>query len=172
MKRIAIIGCAGSGKTMLALRLGKLLNLTVYHLDQYYWKPNWQKVDFDRFLRMHDELCDKPEWIIEGIHSRALPYRLERADAIIFLDIPRYKCLWNVIKRTIQYYGTVRPTSPAGCPERFSIAYLKFLHWIWNFEKRTKKVVLDWLEYYKNDKAIFHVKSFDEIDRVLTELTK
>ena len=43
--KIAIIGNAGSGKSTLGFELHKKLDLPLYHLDQYYWKPNWQRVD-------------------------------------------------------------------------------------------------------------------------------
>ena len=49
-KKIAIIGCAGSGKTTLAFLLQKL-NLPIYHLDQYYWKPNWERSGARRISR-------------------------------------------------------------------------------------------------------------------------
>ncbi|TOH24481.1 AAA family ATPase, partial [Vibrio parahaemolyticus] len=39
MKRIAVIGSGGSGKSTFSALLGKKLNLPVHHLDQLYWKP-------------------------------------------------------------------------------------------------------------------------------------
>ncbi len=36
-RRIAVIGCGGSGKTHLARRLGALLNVPVIHLDAVYY---------------------------------------------------------------------------------------------------------------------------------------
>lgn len=37
MKRIAIIGCGGSGKSYLARQLGAALELPVTHLDALYY---------------------------------------------------------------------------------------------------------------------------------------
>lgn len=65
-KKIAIIGCAGSGKTTLAFKLKKKLNLPLYHLDQYYWKPGWGRCDFEIFRKTYDLLCEQDAWIIEG----------------------------------------------------------------------------------------------------------
>ena len=39
--KIAIIGNAGSGKSTLGLQLHKKLGLSLYHFDQYFWKPGW-----------------------------------------------------------------------------------------------------------------------------------
>jgi adenylate kinase family enzyme len=43
MQRIAIIGCGcgGAGKSTLAVAMGSLLALPVYHLDRLFWKPGW-----------------------------------------------------------------------------------------------------------------------------------
>ncbi len=88
-KRIAIVDCAGSGKITLALKLKKELNLPLYHLDEYYWLPGWQRVDFDLFSEAHDKLCDTDTWIIEGSYVRTFFYRALKADLIIYLDVPR-----------------------------------------------------------------------------------
>ena len=42
MKRIAIIGAGGAGKTRLACVLGQALDHPVVHLDAYYYCPGWQ----------------------------------------------------------------------------------------------------------------------------------
>src|SRR3989338_7021185 len=57
VKKIAVIGCSGSGKTYLSFTLQEKLQLPLIHLDQYAWKPNWEKVDADLFANIHHELC-------------------------------------------------------------------------------------------------------------------
>ena len=123
-KRIAIIGNAGSGKSVLALKLHTLLKLPLYHLDQYYWKPGWERRDAEEYRKMHDDLCDKEEWIIDGVNRKVLAYRFEKADTIIFLDLPRYVCIWRIFKRTFQYFGKETPTGAHGCAERFDARIL------------------------------------------------
>lgn len=68
--KIAIIGNAGSGKSTLALSLHKTLHIPLFHLDQYFWKPGWIEPDRAEFEKIHNALCDKPEWIIEGMAIR------------------------------------------------------------------------------------------------------
>ena len=45
MRRIIVVGCQGSGKTSLALKLGRKLSLPVVHLDVLYWRPGWKESD-------------------------------------------------------------------------------------------------------------------------------
>jgi adenylate kinase family enzyme len=171
-KRIAIIGCAGSGKTTLALKLKEKLSLPLHHLDQYYWKPNWERVDFEAFSKAHDNLCDQNEWIIEGPYLRTLYYRVTCADTIIFLDLPRRTCMWSIIRRSITNYRKVLPGSTANCKQRlFSFKYLEFLHWVWNFNKRYHKSIMQVLSEFAPDKQIYILNSFDEIDTICLNLT-
>ena len=41
MRRIAIIGAGGAGKSTLARQLGEVLGIEVIHLDALFWKPGW-----------------------------------------------------------------------------------------------------------------------------------
>ena len=54
IKRIAIIGNAGSGKSTLTQKLHTITNLPVYYLDQYFWKPGWVRTDPDEYKKIHD----------------------------------------------------------------------------------------------------------------------
>ena len=58
MKRIAVIGSGGSGKSTFSALLGTELNLPVHHLDQLYWKPNWVKTPKDDWLKIQNSLCE------------------------------------------------------------------------------------------------------------------
>lgn len=164
IKRIAIIGNAGSGKSVLAQRLAAILNLPVYHLDQYFWKPHWTHPNLDEYKTIHDELCDRGEWIIDGMNLRVLEYRAQRADMIIFLDIPRYICLWRIFKRTFKYYGKETPSSAPGCPEGFNRKFIHFLKWVWDFKKRYPEKIKELLTSYVSTKEIYILRSSKDVD--------
>jgi len=82
-KKIAIVGNAGSGKSTLSQKLHRILNIPVFHLDKYFWKPNWAHPDPDEYKIIHDNLCESGEWIIDGNNLRLLEYRIQRADIVI-----------------------------------------------------------------------------------------
>ncbi len=163
-KKIAIIGCAGSGKTTLAFHLQEKLKLPLYHLDQYYWKPGWQRAEFEEFSKIHADLCEQDEWIMEGSYYRLFYWRACHADVIIFLDVPRYKCIWYVIKRSILNFGKIIPGSPKECKQQlFSFKYLEFLHWVWTFNKCYREAIIRELDTFKDEKQVYILKSFREI---------
>ncbi len=142
-KKIAIIGNCGSGKTSLAFQLQEKLKLPLYHLDQYAWRPHWERVDFEQFSEAHSELCKKEEWILEGLYTNLLYQRISHADVVIFLDMPRFFCVWNVLKRAVLNFGKVIPGNPENCKQRiFSFKFLDFLKWVWNFNKRHRQAIL------------------------------
>ena len=101
MKRIMIIGCPGSGKSTLSKQLAMKLKLPLVHLDQIYWKSNWQPISDELFdeLLLHE--VQKDEWIIDGNYSRTISMRLEACDTIIYLEYHTMTCLFGVIKRVI-----------------------------------------------------------------------
>lgn len=169
-QRIAIIGNAGSGKSTLALKLHKLLGLPLYHLDQYFWKPGWIEPDLEEFAKIHKELCDRDSWIIEGMAIRFADYRLQRADIIIFLDVPTYLCLYRILKRAIFHFGREYFSSAKGCPERGPS--LKFLKFIWNFNRERKPVVKELLKKYRNGKKIFVVKREEDFKMIFQNFSK
>lgn len=159
-----IIGCAGSGKTTLAFKLQEKLNLPLIHLDQHYWKPNWQRSNLDDFSQVHDKLCWQDAWIMEGSYMKLVGRRAAHADVIIFLDMPRYLCLWRVIKRSVCNFGKVIPGNPQDCPQQLlSLEYVKFLKWIWNFNRRYNSMIMDVLKISKDNQNVYILRSSKDI---------
>ena len=136
MERILIIGCGGAGKSTLARQLGKRTGLPVVHLDQLFWHPGWVESTKDEIDAKIMEELGKPRWIMDGNYNRTLPIRLEKCDAVIYLDFSRVACMFGVLKRILTTYGTVRPDMAEGCPERFDLDFLK---WVWNFNKSKRE---------------------------------
>ena len=133
MRRIAIIGPGGAGKTTLARELGRLLGLEVIHLARLVWQPGWVEPDPERWAALNAELVARDAWVIDGNYGRTMRKRLERADTIVFLDTHPLRACARVLRRWLRYRGRSRPDLPEGCPERFD---LPFLRWIWTYRRR------------------------------------
>jgi len=99
MKRIAVVGSSGAGKSTLASQLAQRLNLPLYHLDAFYWKPGWTETPKQEWEAVHAELIARAAWVIDGNYGGTMDGRLAAADAIIFMNYPRMLCLWRPISR-------------------------------------------------------------------------
>lgn len=158
--KIVVIGSCGSGKTTLAKQLHKDTQLPLYLLDDYYWKPGFKESEKIEFKKIHNDLCDKPEWIIEGMFTGNLEYRIQKADAIIFLDIPAYKCVYRIFKRAfLNMVSGVERSHMFGC-----------LKYTWKFESKKRTIVDQLLTKYKDSKKIFIVKHSVDLNFVLKTL--
>jgi adenylate kinase family enzyme len=127
MERVLIIGPCGSGKSTLARELAPRLGLPLVHMDQLYWKPGWVETSDEVMQAKIEALSQEPRWIIDGNYGGTLRPRLERADAVIYLDYPIRLCLWRLIKRIWTTRGQVRADMAEGCPEQFDFSFLIYV---------------------------------------------
>lgn len=167
MKRLLILGSSGSGKSTLSKKLGQFYHLPVIHLDAYYWKPGWVQPADEEWAVIAGELAAGDEWIIDGNYSGTIDLRIDRADTIIFLDMPTLLCLYRVLKRRLKYHGKTRPDMNEECPEKIDWAFLK---WVWNFKHRSRMKLLNRLEAVKEDKEIIILKGRSEVKKYLKNL--
>ena len=166
MERILIIGCAGAGKSTLAMALGQKTGLPVVHLDKLFWKKGWVESTREELDEKIMRETAKDRWIMDGNYTRTLPMRLQRCDGVLFLDFPRWLCLCSVLKRVICNYGKVRPDMPEGCPERLD---WEFLVWIWNFNKHNRARILRALENAPDVKLIL-LKNRKEVRKYMKQI--
>jgi adenylate kinase family enzyme len=125
--RIHITGNAGAGKTTLALELGRRLRIPVTHLDQVVWRPGWKTAPSAEREEALQHLSEPASWLIEGVSGLVR----EKADLVVYLDVPRHICLWRCMRRNWRFLFHSRPELPKGCPEIVIVPQL--LRIIWRF---------------------------------------
>lgn len=133
MRRIAVVGSGGAGKSTFARSLGERLGLPVIHLDRHYWKPAWVETPTAEWVALQQELYAADAWIADGNYGGTIDLRLERVDAVIILALPRALCLRRVLRRTWRDYG--RDIQAPGCRERIGP---RFYLWIWRFPRQSR----------------------------------
>jgi adenylate kinase family enzyme len=127
VKRVLIVGSPGAGKSTLAAALAKRTGLPLYHLDQLYWQPGWVEPDRGEWRATLDGVLARSCWIIDGNYGGSLSARLKRADTVIDLNLPAWRCLARAIGRVRAHRGQVRPDMAPGCPERHSWEFLLYI---------------------------------------------
>jgi adenylate kinase family enzyme len=116
-------------------------------LDAHYWQPGWETLPREVWHWEHDRLLKPERWVIDGNYVSTLDNRLARADTVIFLDFPRWRCLLGIAKRTSLWWGRTRPEMAPGCPERIDIHFLRY---VWNFRNNHYRQIVDLLEHHPN----------------------
>ncbi len=169
MQRICIIGSPGSGKSTLAKQLGEILNIEAIHMDTLFWKPNWTASSMDELAVAQAVQIEKDRWVIDGNYSHVWHDRLERADTIIFLDIPRRICFYRVLKRFWQNRNHIRSDIGRGCPEKIDFHFLQF---VWTYPKKRKWKAIKVTESYIGKKQVIILRSRAEITEFIQNTTK
>jgi adenylate kinase family enzyme len=102
MPRIVILGCAGSGKTTLARRLGNRTGAPVICLDAM-WQPHWAENDVPAFRELLKKAHATDNWISDGNFALAtFDIRLPRATLVIWLEGSKSSCIWRAITRVFK----------------------------------------------------------------------
>lgn len=167
MRRVAIIGTSGSGKSVLARRLGELLGLEVIHLDRYFWQPGWVEPPRDRWRETVAALAARERWVMDGNFSSTVDLRLPVADTIIFMDFPRWRSLWGIAVRWLRFRGRTRPDLAPGCFEQLDWT---FLRWVWRFPKTHRPLVLAKLDQYADGRTVLVLRSPADMHSLLAAL--
>ena len=168
-RRILVIGPGGAGKSTFSRQLGEITGLPVVHLDRYFWTPGWNARPRNEWNVLVAELTAEEEWIMDGNYGNSLAKRLERCDAVVFLDLSRLTCLWSVVKRRVAGARRARPDMAEQCPERLSA---EFVRWIWRYPKASRPSILAALERAACRASVVTVTSRAEAARLLDALQR
>ena len=169
MERVVILGPGGAGKSELARAIASRTGLPVVHLDRLFWRPGWTPAPREEALRDLDAAVAGERWILDGnfLEFDGRDARFERADTVIFLDLPRATCFRRVLTRLARDRRRSRPDLPEGCREGFD---LELLRWIWRYPHTDRPRVLDLLAGLDRRVDVRRLRSRAAVRRYLESL--
>ncbi|MGI8492602.1 MAG: adenylate kinase [Acidimicrobiales bacterium] len=104
MRRVSVVGNAGSGKTHLAERIAAILAIPHVELDAIHHLAGWEAIDPDTFRAKVSQITSMDGWVIDGNYRSVVvdgPV-WQRADTVVWLDLPRRTVMRQVVARTVR----------------------------------------------------------------------
>ncbi len=99
-RRVLVAGTSGSGKSTLAGRIGAVTGAPYTEIDALYHGPNW--TPRDSFVADVAALAAQQTWVTEWQYGTVRQLLLNRADLLVWLDLPRAVVMGRVVRRTVQ----------------------------------------------------------------------
>ena len=154
VNRIAIVGPVASGKTTFSARLGTRLGLPVFDLDDYYWRQLPQPTE-EEWIQKHSELISGDRWIISGDYHAVASARFQAADAVVWLDLPRSRCLYRATLRNLK--GNPAPLCDSW-------------RWIWRYANHGRLDTATALTSPDLTCSIYHFRSSNDVNSFLSQI--
>ena len=165
MKRVIVIDCSGSGKSVFSRSFANLTKLPLYHLDTIWWKEDGSHIERSEFDARLCEILARDEWIIDGNYSRTMEQRIVACDTVVFFDLPTDDCIDGIRARK----GKARDDMPwKNAPEDDDAEFVSFIR---NYNETHRPQVMSLLDQYSN-KNILIFKSREESEAYLINLTE
>lgn len=106
LRRIVVVGTSGSGKTTLAKQLSSTLGIEHIELDAINWKANWVQASHDEFVERATEATSGDEWVVDGNYGAVRDPLWQRADLVLWIDLPISLILRQLASRAFRRYVT------------------------------------------------------------------
>ena len=163
MKKIAVFGKPGSGKSTLSKNLSSATDIPLHQLDSMLYKKNGDLVDRKTYDKEHEKILSSDSWIIDGFDLiEPFNKRLDAADTLVYIDLPYFVSYYLVTKRFLK--GLL--VKPEGWPDGCSILkgtlqsykVLKLCPKFWNDNFLQK------LEDISTNKSLYVIRSITELN--------
>jgi adenylate kinase family enzyme len=97
-----MVGISGSGKTTLGRRLAGFLGVPFIELDSIFHLPEWRDLPREEFRSRVAEVVAGDGWVVDGNYSAVRDLVWERADTVVWINLPRPVVMRRVVARTIR----------------------------------------------------------------------
>jgi len=171
MKKIAIFGNAGGGKSTLARRLAEATGLPLHPIDKIKFRPGGEEIPHDDYLSIHSDLLKQGEWIIDGFGCVPSAWeRFSAADTLVYIDLPLLTHATWVTKRLLKgLFAT-----PEGWPENSPIlkSSLNSYRVLWLCHRKLTPAYRQLVTDSRAAKQVYHLKSAADITGFLQDIRR
>jgi adenylate kinase family enzyme len=167
IKKIAIIGNAAGGKTLLSRRLASIYNLPLSHIDSIQFLPGLKIRPYQESIDIIRNIMLDDKWIIDGYGPLdILQLRIDSSDKIIFIDLPLWRHYWWFLKRQIKIFFKKRQELPEDCNELSLAHTLKVINNIWKVHYQMRPEMIKILSDDKVNFKVIHITSLSTWNKV------
>jgi adenylate kinase family enzyme len=166
MKKVAVFGNAGGGKSTLSKKLSEITGSPLHILDKIQYQIGGAAVPLEEYKRIHEQIIATEHWIIDGFGCmETLWLRLDAADSLVFVDLPLYLHFWWVTKRMLT--GGFNP--PVGWPENSPIWKSSMTSYgvLWLCYEYLTPKYREYIEKARSTKNVYHLRSPKQIEEFL-----
>lgn len=175
MKKVAVFGNAGGGKSTLSRRLAELTDLPLIALDLIKYKPGGGEISDSEYKNAHNKILQQDCWIVDGFGSLDTVWsRLEVADTLVYIDLPVVQHYLWITKRFLK--GFWQP--PEGWPKNSPLLQgtINSYYTVWLCHTKLTPKYRQYVNKAKEKKRVFHLQSTKDLDEfcqsIELELTK
>ncbi len=169
MKKVAVFGNAGGGKSTLAKAVAARLQLPLFALDKICYYAGGGAVPPEIYLKRHEDILARSEWVLDGYGSIDTVWkRLSVADTLVFIDLPLSLHFWWVTKRFFKGLFVQPEGWPEGSPMLSST--LRAYRVLWLCHRRLTPKYRAHVLTAAATKDVFHLRSRSEIADFLANL--
>jgi adenylate kinase family enzyme len=168
VKKVAVFGNAGGGKSTLARKLAELRQIPLYPLDLIQFRAGGGKVPHDEYLKAHAELLQRDAWIIDGYGCTESSWeRFAAADTLVYVDLPLSRHYLWVTKRLLKGLFV----NPEGWPDRSPIisSTLDSYRVIRLYNRHLAPKFREFVTNARPHKQVHHLRSVAEMNAFLLE---
>jgi len=166
VKRVAVFGNAGGGKSTLARKLAELTRIPRYPLDMIQFRAGGGEVPHDEYLKAHAELLQRDAWIIDGYGCRESAWeRFASADTLVYVDLPLSTHFLWVTKRFIKGLFVTPEGWPEGSPMLSST--ISSYRVLWLCHRYLTPKYRDLVSQARAAKRVHHLRSAAQIGEFL-----
>jgi adenylate kinase family enzyme len=162
MKKVAVFGNTGGGKSTLSKKLSEITGLPLYILDKIQYQSGGIEVPQEDYKHAHEKILATDRWIIDGFGCmETLWLRLNEADSLVFVDLPLYIHFWWVTKRLI--LGYFKP--PEGWPQKSPILKSSLISYrvLWLCYEYLTPKYREYVKQARSTKTVYHIKTTKQI---------